>query len=589
MKNLISSLAIVLCCSAILFAQNATEAIKVTNVSHLNSPNLDFSPVQYHQGLVFVSSNKRHGKMDSNINENAFDLMYADMGPKGKLSKPGPFSLKVNTRFHEGPVAFSSDMNTMYFTRSNTKNGNPVKDAKGIIRLKIYSATKGKEDWGNIQELPFNNDQFSCVHPSLSSDGQYLYFASDRPGGQGGMDLYYVKKRGNGWSEPVNLGTEINTADQEVFPYVHSSGKLFFASNQKGTTGGLDLFAVDFQEKIKGRVEKLPAPINSANDDLGLILSASGEVGFVASDRPGGKGKDDIYRLDIPGGLKGLFPPQETDLLVKVFNRETSEVLAGAKVFVMEIPEGGTAYEQDLFDVEVIKNKYGETLLRYSVKPLLFDDDKLMKTDVSGLATTTIKASRKYIVAVHKDGFTDAHRTYLTNDISMDSRLEIGLWPIPKIVEPEPEPPVLELGSIIILDQIFYDFGKSYIRTDASRGLDAVLQLMKDYPGMTIDLTAHTDSRGTKEFNLDLSVRRAASAKYYLTSRGIAENRIKAFGKGEQNPRNRCMDGVTCTEEEYQLNRRTEIKITGLGPDVRKIEYINNAPEFIDRAKSKKK
>ncbi len=564
--------------------------IKVINLEQVNTPALEFSPVFYHHGLVFVSSDTRHGKRDGMIKERTFDLMYADLGPKKKLSKSAPFSLKINTRYHEGSLTFSPDFQKMYYTRNNIKNGQPVKAKDGIVKLKIYEATKGKDDWENVKELSFNNDQYSCVHPTLSRDGQYLYFASDRPGGQGGMDLYYVKKMGDKWSDPVNLGPEINSKEQEVFPYLHPSGKLFFSSNRAGTIGGLDIYAVDFTPEKKGKVERLPAPINSGRDDLGLILSASGEVGFMSSDRPGGKGKDDVYRLEIPGGLKGLFPPKEFEKMVRVINKETSEVLENAKVLMIEIADGKSIFEMnEVFEVNIYKNKFQEHLLRYRVRDELFDTDQTMTTDKDGQTKVKLNVTKKYIFAASKEGFKKGHIAYTAFSADDPKMLTIALWPIPKVMVEVEAPPALKVGSIIVLDQIFYDFGKSYIRTDASKGLDAILDLMKQYPAMTVDLTSHTDSRGTKEFNLDLSARRSTSAKYYLTSRGIEPDRIRAYGKGEQNPRNRCTDGVPCSEEEYQFNRRTEIKITSLGTDQTTIEYIDNAPEYIDRAKLKKR
>jgi len=219
---------------------------------------------------------------------------------------------------------------------------------------------------------------------------------------------------------------------------------------------------------------------------------------------------------------------------------------------------------------------------------MLFKTERALSTNKSGQTNVNLKVGKRYIIAASKDNFKSGHVAYAALDAEDTRLITIGLWPIPKVVVEE-APPVLKVGSIIVLDQIYYDFGKSYIRTDASKGLNAIVNMMKEYPQMTIDLTSHTDSRGTKEFNLDLSARRSSSAKHYLTSRGIEEKRIRALGKGEQNPRNRCMDGVSCTEEEYQFNRRTEIKITSLGDDLKTIEYIDNPPEYIDRAKLKKR
>lgn len=293
--------------------------------------------------------------------------------------------------------------------------------------------------------------------------------------------------------------------------------------------------------------------------------------------------------MDIPNGLEGLFPPRQVDVWVRVLNKETGGVIENAKVVVREIKEGAAAYEDgDVFATELSSTQDNELIVRYSVRDELFDNEITTLTDARGLTTMPITESKKYLIVAGKQGFRSNHATCTVFDANYDNPIvEIRLWPISKPVEVV-EPPMLEVGSIIVLDQLYYDFDKSYIRTDASKGLDAILALMKEYPAMQIEMTSHTDSRGSKEYNMDLSLRRSASAKYYLTSRGIEESRIKAMGKGEQNPRNRCVDGVRCSEEEHQYNRRTEVKITSLGAD-KKVEYINNPPEYIDKAKIKKR
>ncbi len=584
--KLFQTIALILTGLNILNAQS--NSIQIKNVEQINTTFIEFSPVYYQQGLVFVSSDSRHGKKDNSTKEKTYDLRYSDLSPRNRLSSSSPLSLKVNTRYHEGPICFSPDMNKMYFTRSNIINGNPIKSKDGKVKLKIYEATKGKDDWENIKELAFNSNEYSCLHPTISKDGQFLYFASDQPGGQGGMDLYYSKKIGDRWSAPVNLGNSVNTSSNEVFPYIHPSGKLFFASNRVGTMGGLDIFAIDYTEIAKGSIEQLPAPINSTYDDLGLILSASGKVGFFSSDRPGGKGKDDIYRAEIEGGFKGLFPPKVFDRTITVVNKETSETLEDARVVITEITEGKTPFEMnEIFEINLYKNNRNENLVRYALRASLSENNKAIATNNLGQVVAQMTATKKYIITATKEGFVSAYTIYSETGL-YPKAIKIALWPVPKKVVVEEITPVLEVGNIIVLDQIYYDFGKSYIRTDASRGLEAILYLMNEYPQMTIELTSHTDSRGTKDFNMDLSSRRSGSAKYYLTSRGIAESRIRALGKGEQNPRNQCVDGVTCSEEEHQFNRRTEIKIVSLGSN-KTIQYIDNVPEYIDRAIIKKR
>jgi outer membrane protein OmpA-like peptidoglycan-associated protein len=568
--------------------QAVVQDMKVTSMATLNTPAIEFSPVFYHHGLVYVSSQYRHGRKDNNINENTFELLYADLGPKGLLSKPAPLSLEVNTKFHEGPVSFSEDMQQMFFSRSNLVNGKPVKDANGKIQMKIYQASHGKTDWEGITALPFNNDEYTCMHPSLSKDGTRLYFASDRPGGYGGMDLYLSEWKNNSWGTPVNLGPEINTNRSEAFPYIHPSGKLFFSSNRIGTIGGLDIFMVDIRDAKVGKVVSLPTPINSFQDDLGFMISNSGTVAFLSSDRVKGKGKDDIYRIDIPGGLNGLFPPKEEDLLVSVKNRKTKESIGAASIKVIELKEGESMYALKEDFGYTLVNINNEVIVRYFVKSDFSNLKNVSITDDNGLKKITVLEGKKYIVVGAKEGFLPNFITFKTFRKGINT-VELLLDPIDEVITATPEVVEIKVGTVIILDQIYYDFDKSYIRTDASRGLDAIFSLMSNYPGMEIDLIAHTDSRGDKKYNQRLSDLRASSAKYYLTSRGIADNRITTIGKGESNPRNGCKDGVKCSETEHQYNRRTEIKVVSLGDSSDKIEYQNSVPDYINGPGKRKK
>lgn len=568
-----------------LFAQT-TGPITITNVKQINTEAIEFSPVFYHHGLVYVSSQYRHGRKDNNINENTFELLYADMSPLNKLSKPAPLSLAINTKFHEGPVSFNEDMSRMYFTRNNLVNGKTVKDANGKIQMKIYEAIRGKSDWENVRELPFNSNEYTCMHPSLSKDGKKLFFASNQPGGYGGMDLYFSEWKNGNWSTPVNLGPEINSNRSEAFPFIHPSGKLFFSSNQKMSIGGLDIFMVDVRDSKVGKVTTLPEPINSFQDDLGFMISNSGQLAYFSSTRLNGAGKDDIYRAEIPGGLKGLFPPREQDLMITVKDKRTLEPIEGASLSVVTLDERKSIYSlKDYFGFTLEKNN-DKLNIRYFVRDDFAGNGNEMLSDANGVNKVTISEDKKYIVFGAKQGYiADYVRTNSFTD-GFNS-VTLLLTPIDVPVAVAPPPAEVVVGTVIILDQIFYDFDKSYIRTDASRGLSAILDLMNKYPGMTIDLTAHTDSRGERNYNQKLSEQRAASAKFYLTSRGIAENRIKAFGQGESNPRNGCRDGVRCSETDHQFNRRTEIKVTSLGTQDR-IQYQENLPEYISGPKKRK-
>ena len=247
--------------------------IRLSNASNINTEGMEFSPVLYGNGIVYVSRRK-NGPIDENTGQTFYELFYAESDPNGQPLKGQNFSVEINSHLHEGPVSFNRQGNEIFFTRSNQRLGLSKADKKGRVRLKIYKASKGYFDWENIEELPFNDNSFSCLHPALSADGKRLFFASDKPGGFGGMDIYFVERTSRGWSAPINLGPEINTPKNEVFPFSHESGTLFFASDGHEGLGGLDLFMIDLSDRKWGRVINLGLPFYSEKDDLGLVLSA---------------------------------------------------------------------------------------------------------------------------------------------------------------------------------------------------------------------------------------------------------------------------------------------------------------------------
>ena len=310
------------------FAGDPDREVLITNAAALNTEHLEFSPAFYQNGIVFISARNQGEALDKNINENFFELFYSEFDAEGQPTTPVNFSFMVNSRVHEGPVTFDKTGQTIYFTRNNLKKGKIKTDSKSKVRLKIYEAKKGNFDWKDFKELPFNSDDYSMAHPSLSPDGQQLFFSSDMPFGEGGMDLYVVTKNGEFWGEPVNLGPGINTEKNELFPFIHESGTLFFASNGHSGLGGLDLFSATNILGEWGQVSNLGAPFNSTEDDLGLILNAGGESGFFSSARLEGLGKDDIYRFEI----KTDSPMQEPILAnIKVFNAVSGAAIEGGQ------------------------------------------------------------------------------------------------------------------------------------------------------------------------------------------------------------------------------------------------------------------
>ncbi|MEM1123158.1 MAG: hypothetical protein AAGJ18_22140, partial [Bacteroidota bacterium] len=344
------------------FIENCNEAqqfkyhqnIVVKNQSELNSVYHDFSPIPYGNGLIFTSM-RASGKLSSDeldhwTNVGFSDLYYA--GKKGNaFEEPTELEGEVNGRYHDGVATFNSAKNEMIFTRNPKKE----KGKDGIRRLQLYEATGKEKSWKDAESLPFNGKDFSTAHPTLSPDKQRLYFASDRPGGFGGMDIYVVQRAGNTWGAPVNLGPTINTSGNEIFPFMSNQEKLFFASDGHKGIGGLDIFMVektDLKDENSWTArQNVGSPVNSEKDDFGFYIDASEETGYFSSNRPGGAGEDDIYSWSLEETNTKENPFQSncnncnpcttcesnTQLLSVAFcDEETGERLSDVKVAILK-------------------------------------------------------------------------------------------------------------------------------------------------------------------------------------------------------------------------------------------------------------
>lgn len=623
--------------------------IEYYNVRAINTSALDFSPVFYQNGIVYVSSRLKSGPVDRKIGETFFELFYSELGPKGVPAKPVNFSVELNSRLHEGPVCFNREGNRIFFTRNNLRDGITRADAKGRVGLKIYEAVRGEYDWVNLTELPFNSDDFSCMHPSLSPDGTRIFFASDKPGGYGGFDLYVVERKGDTWSDMINLGPEVNTPGNEVFPFIHETGTLFFASDGHKGLGGMDVFSIDLSTRTWGAVTNLGEPINSRADDFGFILNPDGNAGFFSSDRAEGAGKDDIYGFRAPHGIRGLARPQETPLLATVYDGVNNRRMPRATLRVFERGSDGLIANTALYNVELapIPGSTHELTLRLVRKR----DEELgpptAMTNRDGEAQLLLPPGKDYILVAHAPGYASQEILLLAKSPGQLKPVDIILEPescitlsgnilsrdyntrVPGVLlrivqersgreeyiraaidgkfdycfDPESDYTIyfekdgyvseryqltsaqirageqgalnvklaagsessirepLREGTVILLQNLYYDFNKSAVRTGEARDLDALLRLLELFPSMQIELASHTDSRGASDYNLQLSVKRAESAKDFLVQRGVDPSRIRTAGYGETRLKNGCKDGVSCSEAEHQQNRRTEVRV----------------------------
>jgi outer membrane protein OmpA-like peptidoglycan-associated protein len=475
--------------------------------SEINTQNSDFGAIAS-GGTVYFTSTRDGGRKYGWNDQPYLDIYMASYDGNGELSNAIALSKDINTKYHEGTVSFSPDKKTMYFTRENYYDGKFKKNEDGKGTLNLYTATMSGGEWTNVKPVPFNNDEYSVGHPSVSADGKTLYFASDMPGGFGQSDLYKVAINDDGsFGEPENLGDDINTEGREFFPYVSSNNTLYFSSDGLLGIGGLDVFASKVKGDSYGAVRNLGVPLNSNADDFSFTFDEESKKGFVASNREGGKGDDDIYEVEL------INPICDVDYVITVTDRETGAVLSGAEV--------------------VLADDQGNSL-----------GSKV--TDAEGKVVFKVECDKESVIEASIQDYVSRKEQVNSGD-NPERMVDIALEPIEEIIE-----------DVIVLNPIYFDFDKHNIRQDAAFELDKVVNVMTKYPNMVIKVETHTDLRGSAPYNLKLSERRAKSTVQYIISKGIDESRLSSEGKGETTPLHDC---TKCTDEQHQENRRSEFII----------------------------
>lgn len=570
-------------------------------VTHLpfNSSYADFGTYPYQEGIIIASAREVGLPVRQSFNWldtpflNFFWTNYKK--DSSHWEKPDYIKGDVNTRYHESNFTMAKGATEFYFTRNNFVEKQKGKSQEGVIKLKLYKGTINGLETSNVEELPFNSDQYSCTHPSISADGKTLYFVSDMPGGEGGKDIYYVTKEGNGWSAPVNVEA-INTPGDEVFPYVHPDGTLYFSSDGHPGLGHLDIFSVKPGGNMQA--ENMGYPINTAYDDFAFYLAEDHQNGFLSSDRPGGEGGDDIYKVqlmlpaleiivmdsiaDLPiigakltvtdmtnNSRYDLVTDSTGKARIETYFEHTFEIVVETEEFETRQVAASTFPEADerlftkqidlsspppsitaiVIDEETKKRLVGAEV---EVIHLRVNEKDYRKTDANGRVHLRLDPFTYYEMNVRYPGYLAYSQRVSTTKAQFEGDTIIPLR-LEKIVFNKP----------IRLENIKYDFDKWTIRADAYNDLLYLADLMKKNPTIIVELGSHTDSRGSDEYNESLSQKRANAARYFLVDQGIDPTRIKAKGYGESQPSNCCMDGQNCSEEEHQRNRRTEFKIIG--------------------------
>lgn len=570
-----------------------------------NTRFIDMCPAYFEDRIVYSSAKDSFSMVRNNFewnNQPFLDLYMTKSGTQEIQRNDNKLSALLNSRFHEGPVCFTSDFKTIYFTRNSIIDGKVRKTSEGINNLKIFVAAHNGRDWGTIRGLAFNSNDYSVGHPALSPDNQTLYFVSDMPGGYGETDIYKSELENGRWSKPVNLGESINTKGKEMFPFIDANGFLYFSSNGLPGFGGLDVYAAKREDNGNYLVINVGPPLNSDHDDFGYVVNADSLTGFITSNRPGGKGEDDIYSFKV----------NKIDLKVTTYDEQTKSLMPGSRVALMgtdgrvlgskvadskgvanfevnpgdkyqilaennsylsetkEIQVKGSAFgfmhEEDIFlkrgfpylTIEVIDKASGLIIPNaiVDISGGKYDESEL--EDNNGVIRMKMNENQEYtFYATSEEYFENTVKFSSVDKPAGDYSLTIELEKI-------------EAGKQFTLDDLYYDLNKYNIRPDAEIVLDKLLKILVDNPDIKIEIGSHTDSRGTAESNMILSQNRSESVVAYLVGKGIAKSRLVAKGYGETQLINQCADGVECPEVDHQANRRTVIEI--MNQDIRRVK-----------------
>ena len=512
-----------------------------------NTISADLAPAILGNGLVFASSRKSQmsfKKVHALDGKVFLDLYTGERTPGGDVPELKPLSLSVNSEYHDSNPAFSADGNTLWLSRNGQNGSTVLRNENGVNNIQLYHADRDGKGWTTPVPFKYNDVNWSTGQAAESSDGKLLIFVSDRPGGFGGTDLYYCERMETGdWSEPKNLGAGVNSQGNEMTPYVHKDGTLFFSSDGHFGIGGMDLFMCTMNGTEANEVFNLGAPINSRYDELSLNMDTSGSFGYLSSNRPGGAGDDDVYRFDLqePYDAETFFNERYAEE-----GQEQGETEEGVFTMLRKLA------------IRVVDGVDGSPIEEVE---LIYDEDVLSgakviqgRSDQNGQIALSLPVDlgvKKSILLQHEDYLP---KSIELNEFSFATDGDLDYL----TVEMFEKGKGIDLTQAIGLENIHFDFESWTIRTDAAKQLDRVVHVMNTYPDIRIELISHTDARGSTGYNDVLSALRANASEEYLLSKGVDPSRLSSRGMGETKPVNHCIDGAKCSEEDHQLNRRTE-------------------------------
>ncbi len=526
---------------------------------NLNTEKSEFFSGIY-QDQVLISSTKDQKGLFAKIyywNNLPYLNLYSIPSDSLETETTSLFAEELTTKLHESNAVFTKDGKMVFFTRNNYLNGKKEKDTAKVTQLQIYKAELENEKWTNITLLPFNHKNYSCEHPALSNDGKTLYFASNKPGGFGGFDIYKVNT--GDFSSPENLGNQINTAKKEQFPFIDAEGNLYFSSNGHPGFGMLDVFIAKPTTNGFQKPDNVGIPLNSSYDDFAFYIDTHTKDGFFSSNRPSGKGSDDIYQIHETKPL--LIEDCYQFLKGKVFDETTKEILAEAKVVLFEneiaidslLTDTTGAYSFKIncnssFEIIASKAEYTKDSKTFNTS------SQRKKENVADLYLLSEK-----VIAERKQEKVEREKERLQQQKIEEEKAK--QQQVKQIINDEPS--IVQKGekTFIKTEPIYFDYDLWYIRKESRKTLNKVIALLNKYPSMKIEIGTHTDIRGNNKYNLELSQKRSDAVLTYFNENGIDLTRLKAVGYGETQPIIHCETEESCTEEQHEINRRCEFVI----------------------------
>ncbi|MCP4439486.1 MAG: OmpA family protein [Aureispira sp.] len=526
------------CKKAKQWKKNADKSDYSVSSLDFNNKATDFSPTIYEKGKLLISSDRAEseGKEDYKwTNKKFFDLYIADT----EGNNVERFDVPFNTTYHQGAIAFNGDKTMAFFTQCGSDN------KEGTDYCKLMMCKKEGDKWSKPEHISFNDEEYNYMHPQVNKEGNILYFSTDNKAGFGGYDLYYslwieTEKR---WDTPRNMGSKVNTKGNEVFPTLDAD-TLYFSSDGHPGMGGLDLFRIDrFHDRWKN-LQNLQAPINSGGDDFGLVVdelsdkpAGTLQIGYFASNRLDSKGSDDIYK----------------------FERKISE----PELIVVDTPQIVFRLNLDgIVKEKILKNPSNpnseisgyKELMGASVQIVSEDTAFTIGSDVDGTFSCELKVGMEYNLKATKPGYFAQTATVSTKEVVLTEENPEQTLTVELIMDR------IIANQEIVLENIYYDYDKFFIRDDAKPTLDSLIGILQRNPSIRIQLSSHTDCRGANGYNEKLSQQRAEAAVQYLIANGVIDERLEAKGYGENKPAIACKC-TDCTEDQHQGNRRTTFMV----------------------------